>query len=190
MTARINLLPWRQRRRDRQRRAFLAQVGIASVGATFLVALSAIVLDGRIDNQDTRNRFLLESIDELERRIDAIEVVQRRTDETMARLRAFSGLRRDRTGTVRLFDELARTVAPGIHYTAVARSGTLISARGIARSNNDISTLMRSLQESEGFEAPKLKGIEEIAGNVDVDPSVAFEITFATSVADLRDANP
>ena len=181
MTARINLLPWRQRRRDRQRRAFLAQLGSVFGVAALLVIVATVLLDARTGNQDARNRYLQRSIGELQRSIDQIEVVQRSIDETKARLRTIANLRRDRTGTVRLFDELARTVAPGIHYTSVVKRGTRISARGIARSNNDISTLMRSLQESDQFEAPKLKGIEE-AGTGEPAPAAAFEITFRTRV--------
>lgn len=181
MIARINLLPWRQRRLDRQRRVFLAQLGIVAAGSAFLVCLIAVVLDSRTGSQAARNEFLLECIDDLERRIDEIEVVRRRGDETLERVRMLSGLQRDRTNTVRIFDELARTIAPGVHYTSLVKRGMHITALGLARSNNDISTLMRNIQESERFEAPRLKGIEEVAGSEAGARTAVFELTFATS---------
>lgn len=186
MIARTNLLPWRQRRRDRQRRAFLAQLSLVFAGAACLVVLAVVLLDGRIDIQDARNRFLIAGIGELERHADEIEIIRRRTEETLGRVRTLSSLRRDRTSTVRIFEELARTIAPGIHYTSLVMRGPHITAQGIARSNNDVSALMRGLQESERFEAPRLTGIEEVRGNVrgneGTKPAAAFELTFNTSV--------
>ena len=182
MIARVNLLPWRQRQRDQQRRVFLAQLGIVFAGSASLVFLAALVLDGRIASQDVRNQFLRSSIAEHERRIDVIETIRRRTDETLERLQALSYLRRDRTGTVRIMEELARTVTPGVHYTSLVKRGTHITAHGVARTNHAVSALMRNLEASKRFEAPKLKGIEENHGDDEADHAAAFELTFATSV--------
>ena len=183
MIARINLLPWRQRRRDRQRRAFFVQLGVVFVSSACLVFLAALVLDGRIADQDARNGFLRSRLVELERQADAIEAIRQRTEEVLERLRALADLRRNRTGTVRILEEVARTVTPGVHYTSLIKRGTLITARGVARSNNDVSALMRSLEASERFEGARLKGIEETRANEKDDHAAAvFELTFATSV--------
>ena len=182
MIARINLLPWRQRQRDRQRRAFLAQLGVVGTGSAGLVLLAALVLDGRLAGQDARNRFLRSNIGELERQVDAIEAIRRRTDETLERLQALSALRLDRTGTVRIMEELARTATPGVHYTSLVRRGTHITASGVARSNNAVSALMRSLEASERFAAPRLKGIEEVRAGDEADHAAMFELIIATSV--------
>ncbi|MCY3839648.1 MAG: PilN domain-containing protein [Gammaproteobacteria bacterium] len=187
MIARINLLPWRQRRRDRQRRAFLVQLGIVFAGSACLVFLAALVLDGRIASQDARNEFLRSGLVELERQADAIYEVRRRTDETLERLQALADLRRGRTRTVRILEELARTVTPGVHYTSLVKRGTHITAHGVARSNHAVSALMRSLEASERFEAPRLKGIEEMRATEEADHAAVFELTFATSVPTAQD---
>ena len=190
MTARINLLPWRQRHRDRQRRAFFAQLGGTLGVSVLLVLLWTVALDRQTKGQDARNRFLLAGIDEFDRRIGELEVVRRRRDETNDRIEALAGLRHDRAGTVRVLDELARTIAPGIHYTSVVKRGAVINAHGIARSNNDISTLMRNLADSERFEAPKLKGIEEGAVAGSTEQAAVFEITFAASIPARQGGGP
>ena len=187
MIARINLLPWRQRRRDRQRRAFFVQLGGVFAGSACLVLLAALFLDGRIASQDARNEFLGSSLVELRRQADAIDEVRRRTDETLERLQALTDLRRDRTRTVRILEELARTVTPGVHYRSVVKRGSHITARGVARSNHAVSALMRSLEASERFDAPRLKGIEETRTNGQAAHAV-FELTFATSVATIEGA--
>ena len=182
MIARINLLPWRQRRRDRQRRAFFAQLGLVFAGSVNLVFLATVVLDGRIASQAARNEFLRSGLVELGRQADAIDEVRRRTDETLERLGALADLWSSRTRTVRILEDLARTVTPGVHYTALAKRGTHITARGVARSNHAVSALMRRLEASERFEAPRLKGIEEARANEEADHPAVFELTFATSV--------
>ena len=185
MIARINLLPWRQRRRARQRRAFFVQLGVVFSGSACLVFLAALVLDGRIASQDARIEFLRSSLVELEQQVDTIGGIRRRTDDVLERLRVLSDLRRNRSGTVRILEEVARTVTPGVHYTSLVKRGTLITAHGIARSNSDVSVLMRSLEASERFEAPRLKGIEETRSNEDAHHAGAvFELTFATSAPD------
>ena len=187
MIARINLLPWRQRRRDRQRRLFMAQLCLVFGGCVGLVCLASVVIDGRIGRQDARNQFLVASIGELERNADEIERIRRRTEETLGRVRALTGLRRGRNRAVRIFEELARTVAPGIHYTSLAMRGAHITARGIARSHNDVSALMRSLEQSEQFEAAQLKGIDESRGTTGTKQAAAFELTFTRSALPRSD---
>ena len=187
MIVRINLLPWRQRRRARRRRAFLVQLAAVFAGSVCLVFLVAVVLDTRIASQAARNEFLRSGVVELERQADETEAIRRRTDETLERLRVLADLRRDRTRTVRILEELARTVTPGVHYTSVVKRGTHITAHGVARSNHAVSALMRSLEASERFEAPRLKGIEEIRANGEADHAAVFELTFATSVPTAQD---
>ena len=182
MIARINLLPWRQRRRDRQRRTFLVQLGVVFAGSVCLVLLAAVVFNGRIASQDVRNEFLRSAVVELERQADAIDDVRRRTDETLERLQALANLGSGRTRTVHILEELARTVTPGVHYTSLVKRGTHITARGVAHSNHAVSALMRSLEASERFEAPRLKGIEETRANEEADHASVFELTFATSL--------
>ena len=182
MVPRINLLPWRQRKRDRQRRVFFAQLGGVAAAAASLVLMASIVLDRRIGHQDARNAYLSAHIADLRLRIDEIDGLRRRTDGTLAHLETLAGLHRDRAHAVRTFDELARTIPPGVQYTSLAQRGGLITARGVVRSNRDISTLMRNIENSARFEHPQLKGIEEADHNVATGAGV-FELTFATSAA-------
>lgn len=181
MNARINLLPWRQRQRERRRRVFLGQLGAVVAGSAILVFLTGVVLDGRIERQNARNAGLLEGIGESAHRIDEIETVRRHTEATLGRLRSLQALHRDRAGTVRTFDALVRTLVPGVHYTSLVQRGSVITARGIARSNNEIAVLMRNLKDSERFEEPRLKRIDEVEEQRNGQAAV-FELTFATAV--------
>ena len=186
MTAYLNLLPWRQWRRERQRRIFLAELGFVFAGSVTLVALASAYLDTRIDNQERRNRFLLESIAELDGRMDEIEVLRRETHAAEGRLGALLRLGNDRSAIVKVFNELARTLPAGVRYLSLAKRGPLIAARGVARSHEDISLLMRNLQDSARFDAPLLGGIEEAADASQTGQTATFELTFATFISESR----
>ena len=186
MTACLNLLPWRQWRRERRRRIFLAELGFVFAGSATLVALASAYLDTRIDNQEQRNRFLLDSIAVLDGRMDEIEVLRRETRAAEDALGALLRLRNDRSAIVKVFNELARTLPAGVHYLSLAKRGPLIAARGVARSHEDISLVMRNLQDSAWFEAPLLGGIEEATDASQTDQTATFELTFATSLSGSR----
>ena len=56
--AHINLLPWREWERERKKKEFLGNLaGVLVLGAA-LVFLGGWMLDGNVDYQNARNRFL------------------------------------------------------------------------------------------------------------------------------------
>ena len=60
---------------------------------------------------------------------------------------------------MRVFDELVRTLAKGVYFTTLQMQGNVLSVAGTAESNNRISSLMRSLDGSDWFTEPNLKGL-------------------------------
>ena len=59
MTApRVNLLPHRAAKRERQKKLFWALTGLAAVAGLFMVGAVWTVLQGYIANQEARNEFI------------------------------------------------------------------------------------------------------------------------------------
>jgi type IV pilus assembly protein PilN len=54
---------------------------------------------------------------------------------------------------------LVRTLAKGVYFTTLSMAGNTLSVTGTAESNNRISSLMRSLDGSDWFTEPNLKGL-------------------------------
>lgn len=75
---------------------------------------------------------------------------------------------------VRLFDELVRTMPDGVYYENITRIGDQINFRGLAESNNRVSALLRSLDDSEWFESPVL---QQISSNQSGPDGNRFELT-------------
>jgi type IV pilus assembly protein PilN len=177
--ARINLLPWREWERERRKKEFFVNLaGVVLLGAV-LVFVGGWYLDGRIERQDARNRYLETEIVVLDQKIAEIRDLQRTRDELLARMRVIQELQGNRPVIVRVFDELVRTLATGVHFRKLQMQGTQFSVEGVAESNNRISTLMRNLDASDWFASPNLRSIKEDPQNPNYGAQAStFSLTF------------
>ena len=181
MTVRINLLPWRQWKRERRRRVFFIKLSLACAASTLLVVLAGMSLEAGIGNQEERNRFLLGRLAELDIRIHESEVLRRRREAIAGRLDVLVRIGNSRSAAVRVFNELADALVPGVHYTSLAKRGSVLAARGVAESNEAVSALMRNLRDSPTFARPHLKRIGDAHGELTGQPDTTFELTFVAS---------
>ena len=125
--ARINLLPWREWERERKRKEFLGNLAGVLVAAVALVLLFGWYLDGRIENQEDRNAYLEREIAVLDEKIAEIQALQKKREELLARMRVIQELQGNRPVIVRVFDELVRTLAKGVHFRELKMQGTTLS---------------------------------------------------------------
>lgn len=177
--ARINLLPWREWERERKRKEFLGNLAGVLVAAVALVLLFGWYLDGRIENQEDRNAYLEREIAVLDEKIAEIQALQKKREELLARMRVIQELQGNRPVIVRVFDELVRTLAKGVHFRELKMQGTTLTVAGVAESNNRISSLMRNLDNSDWFASPNLKTIKEDPENSNYGSQAStFNLTF------------
>jgi len=177
--ARINLLPWREWERERRKKEFFGNLAGVLVAGVALVFLFGFYLDDRLETQDARNARLASEIEELDRKIAEIQNLQKTRDELLARMRVIQELQGNRPVIVRVFDELVRTLASGVHFKSLKKQTTTLTVEGVAESNNRISSLMRNLDNSDWFASPNLKTIKEDPQNVNYGPQAStFNLTF------------
>ena len=177
--ARINLLPWREWERERRKKEFLANFTATLMAAAFLVFGAGMYLDNSTDTQNARNARFTKEIKTLDAKIKQIRRLQRNREELLARMRVIQRLQRNRPVIVRVFDEMVRTLAKGVHFQTLGMEGRTLSVAGVAESNNRISALMRALDQSDWFANPNLKGIKEDPGNRTYgNQASTFELTF------------
>ena len=175
----INLLPWREWRRERARRAFFVHLGLSGAAAIAVVLALGWQLDRESVRMDRRNDYLRERIGDLDRRIADIEKLTDQTERVLSRLEAARGLHGNRQTMVRTLDALARTLADGVHYTSVSLTDGLFAASGAAASNDRVSSLMRNLEHSPWFAEPSLKSISESRDSPHYGGRASqFELTF------------
>ncbi|MEE4108666.1 MAG: PilN domain-containing protein [Halieaceae bacterium] len=157
--ARINLLPWREARREELKRAFLTILGLVAVFAFVLLILADRVENARIDHQRARNTYLTQNIAELDKQVEEIRDLQRRRNQLIDRMRVIQELQGNRPIIVRVLDQLVRTVPDGVFYTSVAAVDQNLAIEGVAESNNRVSSLMRRLDASDWLKDPNLDAV-------------------------------
>lgn len=156
---RINLLPWREELREEKKKEFLnILVGVLLLAGAIIGGIDRFY-NRSIDQQTARNNFLKKEIGVLEERIDEIKLLQQKRAELLSRMQVIQELQGNRPIIVRVFDELARQLAPRVFFTTLEMKGAQLAIYGIAESNNRISNQLRNFSESEWFEKPNVTAI-------------------------------
>ena len=157
MRIRVNLLPHRAERRQRQKKAFFFFTAISLLAGITLVLAVWSVLQGQIASQRDRNEFISAENRKLDLQIREIATLRQEIDALRARQRAVEDLQADRNQPVYLMDELTRQVPEGIYLKSVKQEGRKVSVAGWAASNERVSEFLRNLQaNSKYLERPEL----------------------------------
>tara|TARA_R110002072_G_scaffold104099_1_gene228399 strand:+ start:13947 stop:14516 length:570 start_codon:yes stop_codon:yes gene_type:complete len=156
----INLLPWREELREEKKKEFVnVLVGVVVFAAVIIFAIDRFY-NGSIDDQNARNKFINEEISVLSSRIDEIKLLQKKRAELLARMKVIQELQGNRPVIVRLFDELARKLSDRVFFTSLTFKGSMLDIRGVAESNNRISSQLRNFDESVWFTGPNVTEID------------------------------
>jgi len=114
----------------------------------------------QIDHQERRNDFLEQQIAALDKKIEEIRDLEREKERLLARMDIIQKLQSSRPEIVHVMDTIVNTLPEGVFYTEVSQKGSRFSLKGTAQSNARVSSLMRSLEESQWFENPNLVEIK------------------------------
>ena len=157
---RINLLPWREERRMGKKKTFLQVLAGVLVFAVVIIIGCDRYFNVAIDSQKARNSFLTREIKELESQISEISQLREDHGKLLARMTVIQNLQGNRPIIVRLFDEMARQLAPGVFFTSLELQGKVLTIEGIAESNTQISKQLRNFTDSNWFDKPNVTEIQ------------------------------
>lgn len=163
----INLLPHREERRKRRRTAFFTALGVAAVIGLLFVGLWYAVLQQMISAQRERSQFLTTEIAKLDLQIKDIATLRTEIDSLKARQAAVEDLQSDRNVPVHILSELVRLTPEGVYFTTVKQEGAVLTATGVAQSNERVSELLRNTSnESQWLVRPELVEIKAVLTQV------------------------
>ena len=174
--ARINLLPWREERREERRKRFLLALTGVVVGSIGAVFIADQIISAAIARQAARNDYIGKQIAVVDERIKQISELKARRQQLVERMRIIQDLQGNRQISGRIFDQLARTLPDGVYFTSVKLAGKTLSISGAAESNNRVSELMRNLDASDWFDAPSLNEVKATTAG-QVDQANVFQLT-------------
>ncbi|MCV2223509.1 pilus assembly protein PilN [Pseudomonas sp. CFBP13508] len=174
--ARINLLPWREERREERRKRFLLVLIGVLAGSIGAVLIADQIITAAIERQMARNDYIGKQIAVVDERIKQISELKARRQQLVERMRIIQDLQGNRQISGRIFDQLARTLPDGVYFTDVKMAGKTLSISGAAESNNRVSELMRNLDASDWFDAPSLNEVKATSAD-QVEQANIFQLT-------------
>jgi type IV pilus assembly protein PilN len=162
----INLLPWREKKREQEKKLFTSMLLTGVVVAAVIVFLINAYATHLVDNQTIRNSILQKEITTLDQQIIEIKSLKKVRNALISRMSIVQNLQSTRTLMVHLFDELISIAPSGVTIYKVERKNDTVSIWGYAESNTNISILMRSIESDAWLQNPVLTEIKKNdAGN-------------------------
>ena len=79
--ANINLLPWRETRRQERKKQFLTGLGATLAAVALSVFFWGLIVNGQIDYQKSRNQHLRTNIAVLDQQVEDIRDLQRKRNQ-------------------------------------------------------------------------------------------------------------
>lgn len=163
MKIQINLLPYREAiRRERRRQFFVVSALMIALGAVIGLA-GHMVMSGKIDHQEARNRILQTEIASLNGEIAEIARLRSQIDALIARTQVIENLQGDRVRPVYMFNDLVAQLPEGVYIKTLRQSGSRVTLNGHAQSNARVSHLMRSLDASPTLSDPILIEVKSVS---------------------------
>lgn len=159
MSIRINLLPWREARREKQTRVFYGWVlGMLLLGGALAYGV-LFAYQQQLAAQQQRNTHIMNHIQRLDREIADVQRYQASAEQLDEQLQLFQSLQSERIKTVQLFNDLAASVAQGVVYQRVSRSGQRVRLSAVAGNERQVSEQLRQLETLPGLGVPVLSEV-------------------------------
>ena len=181
---RINLLPWREAERNERKLAFLIALAAAAVCAVVVTFGVRLFYSALVSAQIERNDLLTTQIQLLDHQIGEINSLEKTKRKFLARMLVIEQLQRSRPQIVHIFDQIVRTVPPGLYLTEVSEKGTHIQFKGVAQSSTRVSDFMRNIDHSQWLANAELEVIQAGKGS----PGSSF--TLDAQVVSPKSAKP
>lgn len=165
--AQINLLPWREERRQERQQRFFSAVVAGLIFAAVVLYGVIMIANNLLDEQNDRNTFLKTEITKLDKKIKEIKTLEQERERLLARMQVIQELQASRPKVVKVLDALVRTVPEGIHLEKVSRQANVLTLNGVAQSNARVSVFMRQLDDNAEFNESKLSVVHRTSSKAD-----------------------
>lgn len=173
----INLLPWRELKREQEKKQFTTYLMVMIVVSVLVVILGNYYAVSKVEEQTRINNRLETEITEYKKQITEITNLRTLRQGLIARMKIVQNLQATRILTVRLFDELITILPDGVHVRRMERVGDKITLYGYTESNSNISRLMQNIETSQWIQQPALTEIKK-SKEITEDLPSEFKLSF------------
>ncbi|WP_394129265.1 PilN domain-containing protein [Shewanella maritima] len=157
--ANINLLPWREEAREKQKRDYIGILALVFLVTSLAIYLFLGFIELVTDDQRQRNTYLSNEISLLDAQIAEIKKITERKKDIERRTDIILELQQSSNLPTHVLDELVRIVPAGIYLSSIEKSGSLLWIEGRSESNNNVANMMRKVKTSEYLHDPSMQSI-------------------------------
>lgn len=175
----INLLPWREKLRERQKKQYMGILAFVAISAFGLMYLVGMAIEQITENQNQRNQFLQQQIAVLDVKIAKIKNIRESKQALEQQIALIEQLQDSRNVAPNVINELVKVTPSGIAYLSLKRRNRRIEVLGISESNNHLSEFMRQLEQSDIFIDAELTSI--VANTGTAEAGSEFKLNFSIS---------
>ncbi|KTG16357.1 MULTISPECIES: PilN domain-containing protein [unclassified Guyparkeria] len=169
---RINLLPWREERRQKRQRDFVVHLVLAALIAVGVSFGIHTYMQTQIEHQQERNAYLEGVIKKLDRQIQEINELKKRKAELTARMQVIEKLQSSRPTIVHLMENFVTTLPDGVQLTsATVTNDEKISIQGKADAQARVAAYLRRLNSADYIGSASLVGSGILAKDASGDTS-------------------
>lgn len=155
---RVNLLPFRA---ARQKENIRKQISIYVLSVAFLFAAIGFFFIDRSRTLAARTETRAAKVKELDKYKGATEELKklkRQIEETQAKLKVIKELEKNKTGPVRLLDQVAMAVPKDkLWLNSLGEKGGVLALTGTAMDNDTVALFMTNLEKSDMVSSVDLK---------------------------------
>jgi type IV pilus assembly protein PilN len=185
---RINLLPYREEIRQNRRRQFYSLLALVVILGLGLVGLVYMVMDMRIQNQESRNKQLTTGIASLNEQIKEVDKIKAEVQSLLNRKSAIEALQGDRGEAVHLLSEMVERTPGGIYLGSLTQTGPKVAITGYTQSSSRVANFMRNINDSTWMEAATLKVVKKSLVNGRPLGEFSLEFTLVKNVPETSAA--
>lgn len=159
MSHAINLLPWREERREQRTHRFYGVVLLMLFMGGFLGWGVAKLYQQQLLAQQQRNAHITTHIEQLDAAIDEVQRYQVQVEQLRERLGRFQSLDHERIHTVQLFNQLAASLVDGVVYQRLSRSAERVSLFALAGNERQVAEQLRQIATMPGLGVPEVSAV-------------------------------
>lgn len=157
----INLLPWRDLQRERERTVFMKVLLCSFIGLLSFIFVLEYCTNSLLHSQLRDNQSLEQEVAELNAQMLEINKIKEKCSLLIRQINFITELESDSLLNLHLFDELPGLLPVGVYLSLLEKVDNKIVLSAFAPSNQEITQLIKAIKNNIWMSEPKLMEIKK-----------------------------
>lgn len=144
----INLLPWREEKRQEYKQRFYGMVVLGVLMAIGLQWFGSLYIDHLKTQQKIRNQLLQAYVQELDKQLINLKAIEAKHKSILTRLRLVESLQNERNKTTDFMNLMPELVPEGVYVDKMKMNGRDVEIGGISDSTARLATMLDNFENS------------------------------------------